>query len=88
MVVEVGSWQLRVPAMKFPAEPESMRAVIGKDSLQAVSWITVVSGHILVTCGSMALTISQGGRIWQVAIACPEASSIDTSPGKGVDVFL
>ncbi len=59
--------------MKFPAEPESMRAVTGKDSLQAVSWTTVVSGHILVTCGSMALTISRGGRMWQVAIACPEA---------------
>ncbi len=73
VVVEVGrrSWRLRVPAMKFPAE--SMRAVTGKDSLQAVSWITVVSGHILVTCGFMALTISRGGRMCQVAIACPEA---------------
>ncbi len=77
MVVEVGR---RVPAMKFPAELESMRAVTGKDSLQAVSWITVVSGHILVACGFMALTISRGGRMWQVAIACPEAPQYRHKP--------
>ncbi len=74
VVVVVGrlSWRLRVPVMKFPAEPESMRAVTGKDTFKAVSWTTVVSGHILVTCGLMALTISRGGRMGQVAMACPE----------------
>ncbi len=82
VVVVVGrsSWRQRVPEMKFPDDPELIRAVTGRDTLEAVSWITVESGYILGLDGLMALTMGRGGRMGHAAITCPVAPQYKHNP--------
>ncbi len=82
LVVVVGrlSWRLRVPEIKFPDEPESSRAMTGRDTLQVVIMALVVSGLLLVEDGQRELTNSRGGRTGQAEITCPEAPQYRHNP--------
>ncbi|ROL44466.1 hypothetical protein DPX16_20735 [Anabarilius grahami] len=51
----------RAPEMKFPADPESRRALTGRQKSAAVRFTTIVSGFILFNVGMMTLTIGRTG---------------------------